>query len=225
MKLGVLFSGGKDSTYAMYLAAKHHEISCLLTMHSKNEESFMFHTPNTHLTELQAESLGIPLLSSVTTGEKEKELIDLHKLIQKAKQVFQIDGIVTGAIESVYQASRIQKICDRLGLWCFNPLWQKKQEEEMREILKNKFKFMITKIAALGLNENWLGKIINEKDIDALAELNKKFGLNVSFEGGEAETLMLDGPCFRKKLIIKEAEKVMQNDFTGIYEIKRVELV
>ena len=111
MKLGVLFSGGKDSTFPTELTnLGENEVVCLMSMKSKNKESYMFHTPNIDLTELQAKSLGIPLVSRKTEGKKEDELIDLRRLIQKAQKEFKIEGVVTGAIESIYQTSRIQKI-------------------------------------------------------------------------------------------------------------------
>ncbi|MCX6711040.1 MAG: TIGR00289 family protein, partial [Candidatus Woesearchaeota archaeon] len=55
MKLGVLFSGGKDSCYAMHIAAEKNEISCLISIFSKNTESYMFHTANIELVNRQAE--------------------------------------------------------------------------------------------------------------------------------------------------------------------------
>ena len=55
MRLGLLFSGGKDSTYAAYLANKQgYKISCLITIISENKESFMFHTPSVEKAERQA---------------------------------------------------------------------------------------------------------------------------------------------------------------------------
>ena len=42
MKLGVLFSGGKDSSLALYKAGK---VEVLITLDSKNKDSYMFHTP------------------------------------------------------------------------------------------------------------------------------------------------------------------------------------
>ena len=61
MRLGVLFSGGKDSTLALHLAAEKEEVTCLITVVSKNKESYMFHTPNIDVTALQAEALALPL--------------------------------------------------------------------------------------------------------------------------------------------------------------------
>ena len=85
MKLGVLFSGGKDSTMATYLAKKEgHEIACLITIYSENPDSYMFHTPSISKTKKQAELMGIPLLTGKTDGIKEKELKDLEKTIKEA---------------------------------------------------------------------------------------------------------------------------------------------
>ncbi len=136
MRLGVLFSGGKDSTLALHLAAEKEEVACLITVVSKNKESYMFHTPNIDVTALQAEALGLPLVSVITEGKKEEELADLEKAIAEAKSKFQIEGVVTGAVESVYQASRVQRICNRLDVWCFNPLWKHDQKALLETLVR-----------------------------------------------------------------------------------------
>jgi len=224
MKLGVLFSGGKDSTYALYKAMEKNEIACLITLISKNPESYMFHTPNINLVGLQAEAIGLPLIQQLTPGKKEEELKDLKKAIVKAKEKFGIEGIVTGAFASNYQRERIQTICDELQLKCINPLWGKEPEKLLREMINDGFKFMLSSIAALGLDESWLGRVLTGKDINKLLELNKKTGIHIAFEGGEAESLVIDGPIFKRKLVIKEAKKIMENENTGIYKILKAEL-
>jgi asparagine synthase (glutamine-hydrolysing) len=220
VQLGVLWSTGKDSAFAAWTMKKqNYNISCLISIKSKNPDSYMFHTPTIDLAKLQADSIGIPLIIQETQGEKEKELKDLEIAITKAKNKYSIQGIVTGAIFSNYQRSRIEKICDKLELKIFSPLWHMDQETEMREILNKGFKFIITKIAAYGLDESWLGREITSKDIDALVKINNKIKINVAFEGGEAETLMTDGPMFSSKLVIKKAEKIMEKEHTGVYKI------
>ena len=82
MNLGILFSGGKDSYLAMQMAADSHEISCLLTMDSRNQDSWMFHTPAIEWTKLQSESLGIPQIIQETEGIQDEELDDLFELIK-----------------------------------------------------------------------------------------------------------------------------------------------
>lgn len=204
MKLGVLFSGGKDSTYATYLAKKeNYEIVCLITLVSRNLDSYMFHTPSINCVKKQAEVMRIPLIFEKTKGEKEKELFDLEKAIKTAIKKYRINGIVTGAVESVYQASRIQKICNKLKIECFNPLWQKDQFELLKELIENRFEVIIIGVFAEGLNKKWLGMKIDKRFIKNIIELNKKYGISISGEGGEFESFVLNCPLFSRKLNIK----------------------
>jgi diphthine-ammonia ligase len=219
MKCAILFSGGKDSTYAAYLVKKSNfDISCLITIISENPDSYMFHTPSILKVEKQAEVMNIPLIIEKTKGEKEKELIDLEKAIQKAKKEYGIEAVVTGAVASRYQTNRIQKICDKLELKCLNPLWQKNPEEYWNELLKNGFEIIITRVSADGLGEEWLGKKINKKLLNKLIEIEKKYRIHLSFEGGEAETFVLNCPLFNKKLRITKSEKKFSKN-NGIYNI------
>ncbi|GAI97499.1 unnamed protein product, partial [marine sediment metagenome] len=139
MKCAVLFSGGKDSTYAGYLAKQQgHELTCLISMVSENPESYMFHTPNIMLVKKQAEIMELPLLIQPTEGKKEEELLDLERIIYDAIHQFKIEAVITGAMHSDYQKSRIQKICNLLRLKCINPLWHKDEIEYLDELIKNK---------------------------------------------------------------------------------------
>ena len=224
MKLGALFSGGKDSTYAIFKVSKNHDVACLISLVSENPESYMFHTPNISLVRLQAEAMGLPLVQAGTKGEKEKELKDLKRAISLARQEFGLEGIVTGAVASRYQYERIGKICGELGLECMNPLWKKDQLSLLREILDSRFKVIISGVFAYPLGKEWLGRELDRKMIKELAGLQEKYKINPSGEGGEIETTVLDCPLFHKKLKILEAEKVWKGD-SGIFVVNRAELV
>ena len=224
MRLAVLFSGGKDSTLAMLKAAEKEEVVCLITIASKNKESYMFHTPNIWIARLQAEAIGLPLIQKLTKGVKEQELEDLRNAIRQARKKLKIEGVVTGAVESVYQAERIQKICSDLDVWCFNPLWKKNQEELLKEILKNKFKVIISGIFAYPLDEKWLGSQIDEKTIDELIGLKERYGISPSGEGGEIETTTLDAPFFKKRIEPTET-KTNYKDYSGTFEIEKARFV
>ena len=167
MKLGVLFSGGKDSTYAAYLAKQQgHELTCLITVYSENPDSYMFHTPSIEKTKHQAEVMNLPLLVDTTKGKKEEELVDLERVIKTAIDKYGIEGITTGALYSDYQATRIQKICDKLGLKFINPLWHKDEFQYLNELIKDNFKVIIIGTAAEGLDQSWLGREINQEFIE-----------------------------------------------------------
>jgi len=205
MKTAVLFSGGKDSCYSAYLAKKQgHKLTCLISVVSKNKESYMFHTPSIKKTKAQAKVIGLPLLIQKTKGEKEKELKDLEKVIARAKKKFRIEAIVTGALYSEYQRSRIRKICDKLNLKCINPLWQKHEIEYLQELIKNKFEVIITAVAAYPLDQTWLGRTINGKFIQDVKPLKQKYKIHPAGEGGEFETFVLNCPLFEKPLQIKK---------------------
>lgn len=221
MKLGILFSGGKDSCLAMHrvMQEKGNEIACLISLISSNPESYMFHTPNIHIVEMQAKAIGIPLVKVETAGEKEKELLDLQKAIEYAKKLYSIEGIVTGAIRSEYQASRIQKICDKLKLKCINPLWHMDQIEELHELIKEGFEVIISGVFAYGLGKEMLGKQIDEQMIAKLKKLQDTMKINPAGEGGEIETTVLDAPFFKQKLKITESKTEYENN-SGIFRIK-----
>ena len=223
MKLGILFSGGKDSYLAMHLASEDHEISCLLTMKSSNQDSWMFHTPAITWTNLQAESMGIPQIIQETEGIQDDELDDLFTLIKKAKEEFSIQGIVTGALASTYQSTRIQKICNRLNLWCFNPLWQLSQEKLLKKLQTHNISSIITGVAAEPFDESWLGKEIDSSTINELLLYSKKYRINPAGEGGEFESLVINAPMFSKKLEILSS-KIHYSNFSGRLEIKEAEL-
>jgi len=223
MKLAVLFSGGKDSTLALHKAMRKEEVACLISLISSNKESFMFHTPNIALTELQAEALGLPLIQKETRGEKESELHDLEEAIDQAVKEFGIEGVVSGAVESVYQAERIQRICHRKDVWSFNPLWKKNQKALLEEIIYENFNAIISGVFAYPLDASWLGKRIDNEIVSRLLVLQENFGLSPSGEGGEIETTVLDAPLFKKKIEILDF-KVESKGNSGTYIIKKSRL-
>ncbi len=221
MKLGVLFSGGKDSTYAAWLAKKQgYEITCLISIVSLNKDSYMFHTPSISSTEVQAKAMNIHIIIQKTGGKKEEELKDLKDAIKKAIKEYKIEGIVTGAVESVYQASRIQKICNELGIECFNPLWQKNQFELLEDLIKNKFKVIITGVFAFPFDEKYLGRQIDKKFIEEMKVLNQKYKISPAGEGGEFESFVLDCPLFERPLKIKGFENIEEGKNSWRRELK-----
>jgi len=224
MRLGVLFSGGKDSTLALHYSAEKEEVVCLITIIPENKESFMFHTPNIEVSSLQAEALGLPQVKRATIGEKEKELSDLEDAIADAARMFQIEGVVTGAVESVYQAERVQRICNRLGLWCFNPLWKHDQKALLEELLEKRFNVIVSGVFAYPLDEKWLGKQIDTKLIGRLVDLQQKYGLSPAGEGGEIETTVLDAPLFKKKIEVLDYNVEFKGN-SGVFMIKQARMV
>ncbi len=216
----ILFSGGKDSCLALHLAEQNcFEIKYLLSILPKNFDSFMFHKPDLRLLEKQAEMLEIKLITQRSIGEKEKELEDLTLLINKVKD--KVDAIIVGGIASSYQGKRVKKICSELGLKFYSPLWKKSGEEIWKELLKEKFKVVITKISCEGLDKKWLGKLIDEKMFNELKKLSEKYKFRVDFEGGEAETSVLFMPGFKKSIKIHFSIR-SEGKYRHFIDIKKV---
>jgi len=220
MKVASLFSGGKDSVFAVYIAKQFGwEITNLITLQPEKQDSWMFHSINVHLTEKLAEAIDIPLTKKQTKGEKEKELEDLKDILKTLK----IDGVISGALASEYQRTRIEKICYELRIKSFTPLWHKNQELILRDQVRAGFKIIIVGVFAYGLDETWLGKIISEEAIDDLVNVTTKHTINVAGEGGEFETLVLDGPIFKKKLVLDDVTKEWKRD-NGTLIVKKAHL-
>lgn len=186
MKVGVLFSGGKDSCFACYKAIeKGEDVVCLISVFSENKESYMFHTPNIELVKEQAEAIGLPLICVKTKGEKEKELLDMKIAIGMAKEKYDIKGVVTGALFSKYQAERIKNICDELELKCINPLWHADAVKYLNELVNAGFKVMIVGVFAEGFDEGWLGRVIDKRAIKELEDKHNKYRISPAGEGGK----------------------------------------
>jgi len=177
MKVAALFSGGKDSVFSIYIAKQWGwDISYLVTIYPKKKDSWMFHSINIHLTEKLSEAIDIPIIRKQTKGNKEEELGDLKEVLKD----LDINGVISGAIASEYQRTRIERICHEIGIKSFTPIWHKNQELILREQINAGFEIIIVGVFAYGFDETWLGKTINEKSINDIKQLKKKYSINTT---------------------------------------------
>jgi ABC transporter with metal-binding/Fe-S-binding domain ATP-binding protein len=220
MRVVSLCSGGKDSVYALYIAQQYGwEVTHLVSILPKKTDSWMFHSINIQLTTLLSEALDIPLVSKETAGEKEDELKDLQLLLEP----LDIDGVISGAIASEYQRTRIERICNNLKLKSFTPLWHKDQTLLLKEQIKAGFYSIIVGVYAQGFNQSWLGKPINLHTVTQLEELQANHQINISGEGGEFETLIIDGPILKRRILIEHGIIRWHRD-SGSYLITKAKL-
>jgi diphthine-ammonia ligase len=224
MKTAVLFSGGKDSTLALSYALKESEVQCLITVFSENPESYMFHIPNILFAEKQAEAIGLPILIQKTKGEKEKELADLERALHKAKKQYGIQAVYTGAVASVYQASRIQKLCNKVGIQCINPLWKKDQLELLHELIQKRMEVILVGVFAEGL-QGFLGRKIDAAFIEDMKKMKQKHFINPAGEGGEFESFVLDAPFFKKRIEISKSHINEEKEGGRVLVFDGIELV
>ena len=225
MRLACLFSGGKDSTYAIHLAKKQgHDVVCLLSIFPKSEESHLLHYPNLKWTRLQSISMNIPQLTICSNSDETvDELIVLEKLLQNAKDKFKIDGLVHGGIKSKFQKEQFETLCAKLNLTSFAPLWNTEPKKYMNDLLDSSFHFLMITVSSDGLDDQWLGKLILKSDIEILNNLSAKFGFNLNFEGGESETFVINCPLFSNSIQINKFTKNWDG-YRGRFEIVDAEL-
>jgi predicted ATP pyrophosphatase (TIGR00289 family) len=163
--------------------------------------------------------MNIPQLTASSDTEKtEDELYVLSTLLQKAKEKFNIDGLVHGGIKSQFQKEKFESLCIELDLVALAPLWETDPVQYMNELIDNNFNFIMTTVTSDGLDDTWLGKLISKSDIKILKELSEKFKFNLNFEGGEAETFVLDCPLFSNPIIINQSKKFWDG-YRGRFEI------
>jgi len=206
MRVAVLFSGGKDSTFATHVALQQGwDVGYLVTLLPARSDSYMFHHPCAELAWLQAEAMGVKHVVRETAGEKEKELEDLTAALASVKD--DVIGVVSGAIASRYQKDRVDAVCKELGIRSIAPLWGKDQYTLLKDEIAAGLQIVMTAVAAEGLDASWLGRIIDKDAANELALLGKKSGINIAGEGGEYETFVTDAPFFKKRIDLGDIGK------------------
>jgi ABC transporter with metal-binding/Fe-S-binding domain ATP-binding protein len=206
-----LFSGGKDSSWALYRALEAGlQVTRLVTVHP-GEDSYMYHVPATALASLAAESIGIDLVevdpgdldavSATDAGAQgDAELEPLEAALRDLAGDIDLAGVTAGAVESEFQTSRIEGMCERLSIDLFAPLWQRDPVELAEKMLDAGFEILIVQVAAAGLDESWLGRRLDAAALDELVALNGEYGVHPLGEGGEFETIVTDAPHMDRPL-------------------------
>lgn len=221
MNVAALVSGGKDGILALHCAqSAGWDVTHLVTVRPRVPDSYMFHAPNTHLGGLIAEAVGAQLVDVETRGEKETEVDDL----EGALRGLDVDGFVSGALASEYQRTRLERIGHRLGLKSFAPLWHKRPEEVLATVSGAGWDVRFAAVAAEGLDERWLGRRLDRAAVRELADLHARHGIHVAGEGGEYETLVLDAPCYQKRIEPGDARAVWMRDH-GAWQVGDATLV
>jgi diphthine-ammonia ligase len=196
MGFAALTSGGKDSILSVQKAIDQGiQVTHLVTVRPENPDSFMFHSSNLDAVPVIACLSGINYVEILTKGNKEDELTDLSRGLEK----LEIDGITVGAVNSVYQNDRVHTIADKLGLEVFAPLWQMDPELLLREVAE-RMDAIIVVTAADGLSEELLGTHINKDLIERLRKISARHHIHLAGEGGEYESLALNAPFYSRPL-------------------------
>jgi len=248
MRVAVLASGGKDSTFASWWAIMQGwDVNALVTMIVENEDSMMFQYDNTAIAGFQASSMSIPWMPIHSKGIENDEIIDLEnglknefnietinpKILNKSfdfpeslkffEGTLDIDAIVVGALRSDYQKTRLEMMCERLGIKSFTPIWHLNSHDYMHSLVENGFKFHITSVSCEGLGKRWIGKRIDKIALIELEEISEKFRFNLDGEGGEFETLVTFAPHMKREIKLEGVTK--WDGARGSWDITKCHLI
>ncbi|MGC9170506.1 MAG: diphthine--ammonia ligase [Thermoproteus sp.] len=225
MDLLALYTGGKDSHYALMRAVEEgHTVKCLITAEPARQDSYMFHAVNARWALLHGEAMGVPHYLVEVSGVKEREVEELGEVLARYRRECGAEGVLTGAIASRYQKERVDRLAERLGLAHVAPLWGRDQGELLLAEAASE-EFVIVAVMAMGLDARWLGARIGPREAEALLSLSKRYGFSPVGEGGEFETYVVASPLLcGKRVEILEADTYWSPAGWGVYAIKSARL-
>lgn len=225
MKVAILGSSGKDSSYCAWWATmRGWDVKCIVSVGIKSDDSMMFQTNGVAIAALQSAAMDVPWLPVLSEGEEEFEVNDLEVALSGNSNSLscfeymwpngwvrpeslmlhdgpvEIDALVVGALRSDYQKTRIDMMCERLGIISFSPLWHHDSLSHMQSLIEHGFEVMFVSVSADGLGEEWLGKGLDYESLRRLESLSQKHRFNIDGEGGEFETVVLSSPCMNGRI-------------------------
>lgn len=220
----VLYTGGKDSVFALHIARENGlDVKVLASIIPHYQYSMLYHQPPYHGILAQAQSMNIPL-ETIGLDDPNREIDALRLLVSRIAKRYGVRVLVTGAVKSRYQYRAFESIAREIGLELYAPNWGIDDESYMRSLINSGIEFIIISITSMGIPIDLLGRVIQGSDLERLERLSRKYGFNLSFEGGEAETFVVNAPFFKYKIDVKGSIEVL-SEFEGYYRISRVCLV
>jgi diphthine-ammonia ligase len=204
MRVLALLSGGKDSVCAAEVVRSWGwDVVGALALHPAQDDAWMFHTPNLRLARGVAACMGIPLEEVPVRAGPEEELEDLESALEAARRSLDLDGIVSGALASEYQRTRLEAIGHRLGLKTFTPLWHKEPSSYVRGLVASGWQVHFSRTAADGVPNAWAGTQLDLAKVEAMERHPAR--PHVAGEGGEFETLVTYVPGWRTRISVDDA--------------------
>ena len=196
-----LFSGGKDSLYALYLAEKQgitvdHLLTMLPTLPWPNP-----HAENIEALKVLAESMG-----------KHLTIVDLKKedAFIKALKSLKVDVLVAGDINLEAHLIHLEDVCKKTDIELLEPIYSRDTSELFNEIFGLGFKALITGVNLKFLGDEWLGFVISEET--GTEFLSKIGSVDPLGENGEFHTLVLECPLYAKPFKVNSFEKKVAED-------------
>ena len=216
----MLWSGGKDSALALHEAKRQgYRVVCLATFVPPNP-NFLAHPLS--FIKLQTRALRLPhyLLPISEPFEPAYETA-----LMKLRQTTAVNVVITGDIAEVDGSPNWIHLRTRaIHMEAHTPLWGRNRESLLRQLLNEGFSVVFSCAKSRWLSENWVGRELSESAIAELFKIRERTGLDLCGEEGEYHTLVTDGPCFARRIVIRSAAK-RTADSLAYLDIQELELV
>ena len=217
MDIAILYSGGKDSTFAVqYAKEKGWNIKYLISVKPTRKDCFLFHYATVEQTKDIVEMLQIPhFYAKCRVSDPIKEAEIVKEIVESNQKKMKVDAVVlggTGLQET--QLKSVQNALRPLKVDAFASHAGEEHDLMMEEMLKKGYEILITQIASDGMKD-WLGKKITKDNFSQLKKDSVKYGFHIGFEGGYADTLVTDCPMFSKRLVIEDMSIIYEDDYCG----------
>lgn len=226
MDVAVLYSGGKDSTFAIDQAIqKGWNIKYLLSVKPNRKDCYLFHFATVEQTKELASILSINhIYIKCRVANPRKEANVVKEVVEKNQAKARIDALIlggTGLQET--QLKSLQNALMPLNVEAFAMNSGEDHDLLMEAMLNQGYRILITQIASDGLKE-WLGKTITRENFSQLKKDSVRYGFHIGFEGGYADTLVTDCPLFQKRLVIEDMSIILEDDYCGHVVINKYRL-
>ena len=200
-KFVMSFSGGKDSTLALYRMIKNGYIpQYIITTINEEDKHSWFHGISYELFAAVSKCLDIPHISINTTHYTYR--INFAETLKKIREKEGINICAFGDIDIQMHRDWAENLCKESGFESKFPLWQESRISLAREFANSGFKAKIKIIDASKLDRKYLGLDFTNELIDEFISI----GVDPAGESGEFHTFVYDGPIFKKPVDIVLSE-------------------
>ncbi len=204
----VSWSGGKDCCLALYRALKEGlDVRVLANTITEDGTRSKSHGVSAAILRDQAETLGIPIRQQPTGDDNYRDrFVAMLKDFRKEG----IEGGVFGDIDFNPHREWIEGVCAETGMKLFMPLWLEKQEALMEEFIDAGFVTVIVAVKKGILGTEFLGRTIDRAFLQDIRKASDN--ITPCGEAGEYHSLVIDGPVFKKKLVITRSQTTTRDD-------------
>lgn len=203
----VSFSGGKDSSLALYHAKQTGDVIGLIVMLEEQGQRSRSHAMPLDIIQAQADAIGLPIfMASSSWDDYESKFI---ALLQQAKTQG-AEVLVTGDLDMPPHGCWHDRVTRQVGLTLAMPLWLRPHCDVVKEFIQLGFRSVIVTVNLnLGMRVEDLGKILTLAYIQELEHRD----IDPCGEGGEFHTTVIDGPIFNKVIPVRQGDIVYHEHY------------